>query len=478
MDLIGDIIEHDTSDAAPVSKLEIKPLPVVGFPQPKKISSFKSKIKKSPTEQNPKIETKKYEGLERLSDAEKKLNYDNMSESEKIHLENIEILNNLSMEEKMAKKDELINSMDPKVLMKLLMRSEQKLVNRRDGVDDREKEEGVNRLKNGDFQGYNEWIGGFRNDWKENTFEDDAINDALRANIKSSIDQDFKGTIQNEDVSNPNSKNARFYEHQDLGYQTTNEDKTQAPIVQHRDYELDQNLDEIAPPSYQINQQADLQPFEETIQNVHFLKPSSEFEQLDPNDENFNVKLHEKYFPDLPRDTEKLKWMEPLPKITPDDLIINDVSELRFNFNGDLMISTENSSVDTSMGLHHHSEKPSLPGYTLKELSHLSRSKFPGQRCIAIQTLGRILHKLGKGKYNIIPEFIDDNNEIVVEENDEIIEKGKVRFNQMFWGIIDELKIIDTLTEFSNDNNLSVKNYSTEALWLWKQGGGNKRYAN
>jgi hypothetical protein len=114
----------------------------------------------------------------------------------------------------------------------------------------------------------------------------------------------------------------------------------------------------------------------------------------------------------------------------------------------------------------------------------------PGQRCIAIQTLGRILHKLGKGKYNIVPEFVpdedEDDNEAgmaqeVQQPDEEALKQAATKFDQMFWGVIDELRIIETLEECADEaltRNMSVRNYAIEALWLWKQGGGNKRHAN
>lgn len=50
-------------------------------------------------------------------------------------------------------------------------------------------------------------------------------------------------------------------------------------------------------------------------------------------------------------------------------------------------------------GLHHHADAPEAAGYTIPELARLARSSFPAQRCIAFQTLGRILYRLGAGHY-------------------------------------------------------------------------------
>ena len=124
------------------------------------------------------------------------------------------------------------------------------------------------------------------------------------------------------------------------------------------------------------------------------------------------------------------------------------------------------------MGLHHHSENPQLAGYTLAELAHLSRSTLPGQRCISIQTLGRILHKLGKHHYSPASQNKDDAEDKYFNEN---LQEMANNFENMMWDIIEQLRIIESITEASDESktkNLSVRNYAIEALWLWKQGGG------
>ena len=47
----------------------------------------------------------------------------------------------------------------------------------------------------------------------------------------------------------------------------------------------------------------------------------------------------------------------------------------------------------------------------------------------------------------------------------------------MFWDLVKDAKVIELLELGSDEKftkNLSIRNYSIEALWLWKQGGGNK----
>lgn len=124
------------------------------------------------------------------------------------------------------------------------------------------------------------------------------------------------------------------------------------------------------------------------------------------------------------------------------------------------------------MGLHHHSNNPHQAGYTLNELVHLSRSVVPGQRCLSIQMLGRILHKLGLHKYSILP--IDDTNTEDAYFNENLKELV-TNFEILMWNLIEQLRIIESITEAADETktrNMSVRNYAIEALWLWKQGGG------
>ena len=57
------------------------------------------------------------------------------------------------------------------------------------------------------------------------------------------------------------------------------------------------------------------------------------------------------------------------------------------------------AQLPTSLGLHHHGVAPESAGYTIGELGRLQRSVVPAQRCVAHQTLGRILFRLGKGDF-------------------------------------------------------------------------------
>ncbi|GAV29810.1 hypothetical protein PMKS-003315 [Pichia membranifaciens] len=209
---------------------------------------------------------------------------------------------------------------------------------------------------------------------------------------------------------------------------------------------------------------------------VHFPQPTQPYEELDINDPKFNDKLHEKYFPDLPRNPKQLEWMksdsvDDIPAV----ISYDSLESVRFDFKADL-ITSENIGKYTNenQGLYNHAKNPELPGYTIPELAHYLRSTFPGQVCIACRTLGRLLYKLGTLQYQVHE----------VGDNEEINETGtEGMFEIECWKLIIKLKIVNLLQIYASDKekNLSVKNYAIDALWLWKQGNGDekiKKYAS
>ena len=192
---------------------------------------------------------------------------------------------------------------------------------------------------------------------------------------------------------------------------------------------------------------------------IHFPRPPTP-PALDPEDPDFLAKLHSTYFPSLPSNPNALSWMQPpdtaeseaySPSL--DDLL---PSAVRFDFKGRLLPPRLASQIPPSKGLHHHGTAPEAAGYTVPELSHLSRSSFPSQRCIAYQTLGRILYRLGTGVFG--PE-------------DHVLCQG-------LWKCIDQGRVLETLTaEAARDEatgNRTCWATATEAVWLWSKGGGRK----
>lgn len=194
--------------------------------------------------------------------------------------------------------------------------------------------------------------------------------------------------------------------------------------------------------------------------SIHFPSAPSAPE-LDPSDPSFLENLHSKYFPNLPSDPTKLAWMAPIP--THGSLADQDspyypaheslpASALRFDFRGGILPPRISRAMPSTKGLHHHGEAPEAAGYTVPELARLARSAFPAQRCIAYQTLGRCLYRLGRGEWG------DEDSEIT---------KG-------LWKCVEEGKVIQSLEEAANaeGGHQGSKIYAVEAVWLWQRGGG------
>lgn len=186
---------------------------------------------------------------------------------------------------------------------------------------------------------------------------------------------------------------------------------------------------------------------------------------LDPSDPNFLQNLHEKYFPSLPADPSKLAWMAPVP--TPNSPADRDspyypgqdslpISSLRFDFRGALLPPRISRAVPVSKGLHHHGEAPEAAGYTVRELARLARSAVPGQRCVAYQTLGRILYRLGTGEFGgVHPDDV----------------------SMGIWREFSEGAVLRSLheevgaEEGRGRGHRSARAYATEAIWLFEKGG-------
>ncbi|PVH88049.1 hypothetical protein DL98DRAFT_225706 [Cadophora sp. DSE1049] len=182
---------------------------------------------------------------------------------------------------------------------------------------------------------------------------------------------------------------------------------------------------------------------------------------LDPSDPSFLENLHTKYFPNLPADPSKLAWMAPIPThgstadqespYYPSSHGLS-ASALRFDFRGGLLPPRIARAVPVTKGLHHHGEAPEAAGYTVPELARLARSAFPAQRCMAFQTLGRLLYRLGRGEWG------GPDSEITTG----------------LWQCVEGGKVMDTLEEAAGaeGGHQGSKAYAVEAIWLWQKGGG------
>ena len=230
---------------------------------------------------------------------------------------------------------------------------------------------------------------------------------------------------------------------------------------------------------------------EEVTGSLHF-PATPQPPDLDPNDPDFLKNMHAKYFPSLPYNPSQLSWMTP---IDPDDKsspyhpsqTALDASELRFDFKGTLLAPSIAREIPSDRGLHHHADAPEAAGYTIPELAVTARSAVPAQRCMAYQTLGRILYRLGQGEYGVEkprqetdgpvrvaqnPEADNDNDEAEEDDVGHYMAAG-------LWKCIEDGRVIETLTEEANreKGHLTARTFAQEALWNWRRGGGRKRHA-
>jgi len=182
--------------------------------------------------------------------------------------------------------------------------------------------------------------------------------------------------------------------------------------------------------------------------------------ELDPSDPDFLSSLHDAYFPSLPADPSKLAWMAPIPTqgsaadldspYSPRNPSLA-ASSLRFDFRGQLLPPRIARAMPVSKGLHHHGEAPESAGYTIPELARLARSSFPAQRCVAFQTLGRILYRLGSGEWGAGTEL-----------------------SMGLWRCVEEGRVVEGLREEGarEGGHRGARTYALEAVWLWQKGGG------
>lgn len=206
--------------------------------------------------------------------------------------------------------------------------------------------------------------------------------------------------------------------------------------------------------------------------SMHFPRPPQP-PDLDPSSASFLDDLHDKYFPSLPADPDKLEWMQSsnAKEVYDPTASAFSAKELRFSFNGELLPPKTAALIPVTAGLHHHGDAPNSAGYTIPELAHLSRSSYAAQRCIAFQTLGRILYRLGKGEFGDAGEPGVDTTG--AEDSFGELARG-------LWEVVAHEKVIETLVIESEGQgvdrgkHVSAKAYATEAVWLWRKGGGRR----
>lgn len=193
--------------------------------------------------------------------------------------------------------------------------------------------------------------------------------------------------------------------------------------------------------------------------SVHF-PPPPQAPKLDPASSTFLSDLQTHYFPNTPHDPSSLSWLQPPTSEESAASVYNPandnlpISQLRYNFRGELLSPTTSLAIPVTEGLHHHGEAPDSAGYTIPELSILSRSALPAQRCVAWQVLGRILYRLGQGMYG---------------------EKG-TELADGIWEVVEGEKVVaGMIREADRGTHASARTWATEGVWLWRKGGGGDR---
>lgn len=511
MDLLGDIVEHDTQ--TPVLPVAPGPASQEGFPTPslkkpsrwrqrlqnKGLTSMSGAVQPDPKQDSKFYTTDKSTNLKKFKNSDDlKLDYSNLSEAEHIHQENIEVLSRMSVQEREEAKGELLDTLDPKILEMLIRRSAKKYGPPTNSFDS---------IKNSIYDpvegSIGTWVGGEHElDFKKEETTRPAAQPKSVSSSAGSISSStsLKSVLKPSNVSSSSSndeKKIRFSKEAKVIYLDQSK-KVRQDIPSDPDadeWEDVKDVKESSPtpiiPQSPIDDDAeptlsdaikikntkteDVIHDHSNSSGIHFPKPTQPYEELDINDPKFNDKLYEKYFPDLPKNPQQLEWMKPIDNDQiPSEIEYDSIESVRFDFNGNI-ITSENISKyinsDNDQGLFNHSQHPELPGYTLPELAHYLRSTFPGQVCIACRTLGRIFYKLGKFQYQV--NEIDENSG-ESELNDEGLEG---QFEIECWKLISTLQIITFLQKYSSDNekNLSIKNYSIDALWLWKSADGDKK---
>lgn len=208
-------------------------------------------------------------------------------------------------------------------------------------------------------------------------------------------------------------------------------------------------------------------PFDSSIHFPSAPQPPS----LDPSSDTFLDDLHAKYFPSLPEDPEKLEWMRSKPENTYSASQTSlDPKDIRFSFAGALIPPSVAAQIPVTAGLHHHGDAPDAAGYTIPELAMLARSSVPGQRCMAFQTLGRLLYRLGKGEFG----NAGDGSAGTVGAEDTMGELARSLWGEVEREGVIEICVAESEGKVAGGRHVSARAYATEAVWLWQKGGGRR----
>ncbi|KAI1773175.1 hypothetical protein F4818DRAFT_119586 [Hypoxylon cercidicola] len=456
MDLLISDIQEREATAPKAPSLPQLGSAATGFPAHKKrtrVSAFKQKRQGINLEQSwPKIPTPSNEPSSTSSgntqQTARPSSNSKSDERDNIDRENNEKLANMSQEEIEAAQHELLGGLDPSILQMLLKRA---------NLDEPSGPSPFDQPKSTSEEAPTE---------AKNTQEipEMRIEDTRLQPNNSTLDSKTLDPKQADSTETTQSKRVRWAtvedekeEEKETKPAPKTETASPAPIHTHDDNDNDNAAPSVPPPQYTITPN-----LTEPGPKPHWPQQPQPAD-LDPSDPDFLEKLHTKYFPSLPADPSKLAWMAPIPTAnSPADLdspyhprqASLGVSALRFDFRGALLPPRIARAVPPTRGLHHHGEAPEAAGYTVPELARLCRSAVPGQRCVAYQTLGRVLYRLGRGHF------------------------GGVSVDDMALGIwqqVDEGGVLRSLQEEAGTEegrgHRSARAFAVEALWLYEKGG-------
>lgn len=464
-DFVGDILERNPSSAAPPSAPSFK-ANATGFPAHRKrtprVSAFKQR--RAANELQPTAVPKAQDASSLHSAPPPRARFDPNDERRAIDEENQRRLDNMTEEEIEEERRELMANLDPALIQRLLNRSNI------EAESNHQLHQPVEQLTPSETR----------------TTEPELA--LQRRLFESNIDDG-----SNEQHQWPEDK-VETPEPTTQALETKEGPATKAPSSKKVSFAApdEQEDDEYAKPQT-AEGTSTVPPHthgEEATGSLHF-PPTPQPPDLDPDDPDFLKNLHTKYFPSLPYNPSTVEWMKPVDPTDksspyhPSQNALN-ASELRFDFKGTLLAPSVAREIPTNKGLHHHADAPEAAGYTIPELAVTARSAVPAQRCMAYQTLGRILYRLGQGEFGVEKPKQETDGPVKVatvpdEDEDEVAEDDDVGHYMAagLWQCIDDGRVIETMTEEANRErgHLTAKTFAQEALWNWRRGGGRKRHA-
>ncbi|KAJ8112524.1 hypothetical protein OPT61_g5125 [Boeremia exigua] len=460
-DFIGDILERDPSTTAPPVAPSFKPN-TTGFPAHKKrtprVSAFKQW--RAANEQQATTTPKAHDASSLHSAPPPRARFNPDDERRAIDEENQHRLDAMSEEEIEEERRELFANLDPALIQRLLNRSNT------DTGSDQQPRQVEEPRQSAETQHVEVESALQRRLFQSNI--DDGSNeqqqwpgDVIEPSEPAVPAQETK---EEPSVKVQSSKKVSFAEQKDGEVATSQTSESTSTVPSHTHGE-------------------------EASGSLHFA-PTPQPPDLDPNDPDFLQNLHAKYFPSLPYNPSTVEWMKPVDPTDksspyhPSQNALN-ASELRFDFKGTLLAPSVAREIPTNKGLHHHADAPEAAGYTIPELAVTARSAVAAQRCMAYQTLGRILYRLGQGEFGTEKPQQETDGPVKVatnpDEEDEVAEDDDVGHYMAagLWQCIEDGRVIETMTEEANreKGHLTARTFAQEALWNWRRGGGRKRHA-